>query len=271
MERDMTFIDLITNFFTHKDFLPPASEIPGTLFTPLHFIVSAIFLVGCVLLAYYLIKAKENTMKITMTVLWASVVVLEIIKIFWEMFAGKQFTFFYQGVLPLYPCSMYMFFFPLCLWSKGYVKHAACTYVCTLGLLGALINFFYPANILGSYSIISFSGILTLFNHGLMLSSAILLIGRKEIKFTGIDSLTKLFVGCVPFLIFSIPVNIVNFTLDADYMFFRCNSFILKPIGDATPDFVTVILMYIFYILLHTAPFLPSYIANMKKAKAKEN
>ena len=30
----MTFSDLIKNFFTHKDFLPSADKIPGTLFTP---------------------------------------------------------------------------------------------------------------------------------------------------------------------------------------------------------------------------------------------
>ena len=35
-----SFTDLICNFFTHKDFLPPADQLPGTLFTPLHFVAS---------------------------------------------------------------------------------------------------------------------------------------------------------------------------------------------------------------------------------------
>ena len=37
-----TLSDLLKNFFTHKDFLPSADQIPGTMFTPLHFIFSAI-------------------------------------------------------------------------------------------------------------------------------------------------------------------------------------------------------------------------------------
>ena len=261
----MSFIDLIKNFFTHKDFLPQASDLPGTLFTPLHFIVSAITLAFVVFLAILLSKVEARTMKITLTSIWAMSVTLEIIKIFWEIYSGKTVQFFAQGVLPLYPCSIFLFAFPLALWAHGLVKRAVCGYVCTLGLLGASINFFYPANILSSYSIISFSGALTLLSHGLMLCAALVIILRRELEFTGVDSFRKLITPAVPMLIFSIPVNIVNFTIDADYMFFRCNSFILKPIGDATPDFVTVILMYIFYITLHIAPFLPSYIANMRK------
>lgn len=265
----MSFLDLIKNFFTHKDFLPPASEIPGTLFTPLHFIVSAITLALVTFLAIVLSKVSVRAMKITLTSLWASSVTLEIIKIFWEMLAGKQVQFFAQGALPLYPCSIFLFTFPLALWGTGLVKRAVCGYVCTLGLLGAAINFFYPANILGSYSIISFSGALTMLSHGLMLCAALVIILRRELEFTGVDTLPKLIAPVVPMLIFSIPVNIVNFTIDADYMFFKCDSFILKPIGDATPDFVTVILMYLFYIILHVAPFLPSYIANMRKKSGK--
>ncbi len=267
----MTFIDLIKNFFTHKDFLPPPSEVPGTLFTPLHFIVSALTLALVVFLAIVLARADERVMKITMTAIWATSVTLEIIKIFWEMYSGRQVQFFAQGALPLYPCSIFLFTYPIALWSKGLVKRAVCGYVCTLGLLGAAINFFYPVNVLGSYSIISFSGALTMLSHGMMLLAALIIFIRGDLDFKGIDSFAKLAVPAVPMLIFSIPVNIVNFTIDADYMFFKCDSFILKPIGDATPDFVTVILMYVFYILLQTAPFLPSYIANMRsKAKASK-
>ncbi len=261
----MTFIDLIKNFFTHKDFLPPPSEVPGTLFTPLHFIVSGLTLALVVFLAIVLARADERVMKITMTAIWATSVTLEIIKIFWEMYSGKQVHFFAQGVLPLYPGSIFLFTYPVALWAQGLVKRAVCGYVCTLGLLGAVINFFYPVNILDSYSIVSFSGALTMLSHGMMLLAALIILLKGELEFTGIDSFAKLAVPAVPMLIFSIPVNIVNFTIDADYMFFKCDSFILKPIGDATPDFVTVILMYVFYILLHTAPFLPSYISNIRK------
>ena len=266
----MTVLDLFANFFTHKDFLPSSSEIPGTLFTPLHFIFSGICLVGFVLLAFKLSKTDEKRMKIIMTVMWAVIVILEIAKLFWETFGGKSVSFFLQGSLPLYPCSIFLFTYPIALWAKGLVKHSVSVYVCTLGLLGASINFFYPANILGSYSCISFAGCLTLFNHGTMLLAALVMILRGEVKFTGVDIGVKILCGAIPAFIVSIPVNIVNFPLNADYMFFKCDSFILKPIGDATPDFVTVILMYLFYFLIHTAPFLPSYISGKLKKRCND-
>ena len=265
----MTFLDLFLNFFTHKDFLPPASEIPGTLFTPLHFIFSGLCLAGVIIFAIYLSKTDEKNMKRILTAIWVVIVVLEIIKTLWETYGGKSVNFFVQGCLPLYPCSIFLFTYPIALWGKGLVKHSVSVYVCTLGLLGASINFFYPANILSSYSCISFAGCLTLLNHGTMLLAALVLILRGDIKFTGVNNGIEILCGAIPVLLFSIPVNIVNFTLNADYMFFKCDSFILKFIGDATPDFVTVILMYLFYILLHTAPFLPSYISGILRKRGE--
>lgn len=263
----MSILDLFANFFTHKDFLPPANEIPGTLFTPLHIIVSIIAFALVVASAIILSKIDRKKMKIILTVLWAVIVVLEIIKLFWETYCGRTVSIYIQGALPLYPCSIYMYIFPIALWGKGLVKHATGTYVCTVGALGALINFVYPANVIGRYSCISFPGSLTLFNHGVMLLSAAVLIMCSEHSFTGIDSIKKLLVGPVPVLIFSIPVNIFNFTLDADYMFFRLNSFFLGDLFGGVPDYAAVIIVYCFYIALQTIPYLPSYISNkLRKA-----
>jgi hypothetical protein len=157
-----------------------------------------------------------------------------------------------------------MYVMPFYIFGKGLVKHAACGYITTLGLLGALVNFVYPATVISTYSCISFAGFHTLFYHGSMLFVALVIMLRGDNRFTGVDSLKKLLVPAIPVLIFSIPVNIVNFTIGADYMFFKCDSFILAPIGAALPDVLNVILMYVFYILLHTLPYLPSYIKNRK-------
>ena len=260
----MTFGELFTNFFTHKDFLPSADKIPGTLFTPLHFLVSAILFALIIALAIFISKKNEKTYKIILTVLWCLLVVLEPTKILWETFTGREVSFFMQGILPLYACSMFMYVLPFYIFGKGLVRHAACGYIGTLGLVGALINFVYPVNVLGAYSCISFAGFHTLFYHGSMLFVALSMFLRGDNRFTHVDSLKKLLTPMIPVLIFSVPVNIVNFTFDADYMFFKCNSFILAPIGNALPTPVVVILMYLFYIILHTAPYLPSYIKNRK-------
>ena len=55
----MTFFDLVKNFFTHKDFLPAANRLPGTLLTPLHFAATpdwlgVIFVYGIYLLIHAL-------------------------------------------------------------------------------------------------------------------------------------------------------------------------------------------------------------------------
>ena len=50
---------LIENFFTHKDKLAPADELPGTMFTPLHFIVAGIFLAMVILCAVLIHKEKS--------------------------------------------------------------------------------------------------------------------------------------------------------------------------------------------------------------------
>ena len=53
-----TLSELFSHFFTHKDFLPPASEIAGTLFTPLHFICAGILLVLLVTTAVWVAKRR---------------------------------------------------------------------------------------------------------------------------------------------------------------------------------------------------------------------
>ena len=77
----MTFGELLSNFFTHKDFLPSADKIPGTLFTPLHWIFSVVCVTAVILLAIYLSKKDERVFKRIFTVLWAVLLVAEVTKI----------------------------------------------------------------------------------------------------------------------------------------------------------------------------------------------
>ena len=132
----MTFLDLLKNFFTHKDFLPPASELPGTMFTPLHFVFAAFWLALVIFFGIYVSRRSERTIKRVFLVLWIFLVVLEIVKIVWESCAGDGIKFEWGGVMPLYPCSIFMYAMPLVIWGKGLWRRAGCGYVCTLGFLG---------------------------------------------------------------------------------------------------------------------------------------
>lgn len=264
----MAVKELLSNFFTHKDFLPPAAEIPGTLFTPLHFAFSAVFVCFVVFLAFYFARKGEKARRTLYIAVWAIVTGWEIAKILWESCCGKEIGIELTGILPLYPCSIFMYTMPFVIWGGGKVKRAAQGYICSLGLLGGAINFVYPANVLSNYSCISFAGMHTFLYHGTMVLCAMTMLLSREHRYTGIRKWWELFLPAMPFLAVSVAANIVNFTVGADYMFFKLESFIFAPIGAALPKAVTVVITYLGYLLIHALPYLPSFVANQKKEKA---
>ncbi len=260
-----TFSALLKNFFTHKDFLPPAAEIAGTLFTPLHFVFAIILLGGIIAAAVLLSKKSFRTIRIIFTLLWAFMTVFEVAKILWETYSGASVSFEATGVLPLYPCSIYMYAMPLAIFGNEKLRYIGSGYVCSLGFLGAAINFIYPANILGNYSCISFAGVHTFLYHGTMLFTALVMLMSGYHSYKKVTRASELLLPAIPALAVSVAANAVNFSpIGSDYMFFRLNSFFFAPIGAATPDWFSVILVYLIYLLIHALPYLPFYFKNRK-------
>ena len=69
----------------------------------------------------------------------------------------------------------------------------------------------------------------------------------------------------LPCLVVSVFANAVNFShIGSDYMFFKLNSFFFAPIGAATPDILSVVLVYFIYLLIHALPYIPGYMKNRK-------
>jgi hypothetical protein len=259
----MTFSDLIKNFFTHKDFLPSADKIPGTLFTPLHLVFALILVAVVVVGAIFVARLNEKKIRIVLGIIWAVVAIFEVVKIIWESTTGKTPGFNLPYILPLYPCSIFMYAMPLVIWGKGELRRAGCGYVCTLGFVGGLINFVYPVNILARYSCISFAGMHTFFYHGAIVFAAIVVLASGYHSFGGVKKWWQLLTPSIPFAAVSIVANIVNFSkINSDYMFFKLDSFIFKPIGAALPVGACVAVMYVAYILIHAAPYIPSFIKN---------
>ncbi len=202
-------------------------------------------------------------------VLWILIVILEISKIAWETLAGKTVSFEWGGVLPLYPCSIFMYAMPFAIWGKGNVRKAACGYVCTLGMLGGLINFVYPQNILSNYSCLSFAGFHTFFYHASIVFCCVTMLKTGYHSFRGVTKAWQLLLPAVPCLAVSVIANLVNFSsIDSDYMWFKLESMFFAPIGAATEDWVSVLIVYAAYLLIHAIPYLPSYIANKRKKTA---
>ncbi len=265
----MGFWELFPNFFTHKDFLPSAEQIPGTLFTPLHLVFAALLAAVVVFGALRLSQKSERVIRRVFTALWALAVVLEVVKITWETYTGATVSFEWTGVLPLYPCSIFMYAMPLAIWGKGNVRRAGCGYVCTLGLLGGAINFVYPANILGNYSCLSFAGFHTFFYHGAIVFCALVMLLSRYHFYSPVSRWWQLLLPACPFLAVSVVANAVNFSpIGADYMFFKLNSFIFAPLGAALPDWLSVVIVYAAYLLIHGAPYLPAYIAGKRRELA---
>ena len=257
------FIFLIKNFFTHKDFLPPSSALPGTLFTPLHFIFSACVLILILFAGFSVSKKGEKSIRVTFAVIWITVTCLEIVKIVWETYSGRNVNLELGGVLPLYPCSIFMYAMPLVIWGKGYVRYMGCGYVCTLGLLGGIVNFFYPANILSNYSCISFAGFHTFLYHGAIFFCALVMLRSGYHSYKKATKARHLLLPAVPALAVSVVANIVNFSkINSDYMFFKLNSFFFAPIGAALPDGLCVLIVYLLYLIIHALPYIPFYIKN---------
>ncbi len=266
---------LLKNFFTHKDFIAEdvrAGLVPGTLFTPLHFIFSAIIfaivVVGAVLLGR---KKNEKAIKTTFIIIWATMVVFEAVKIVWETVSGKTVSFEVGGVLPLYPCSVFMYAMPFAIWGKKFVKDSACGYVCTMGLIGAAANFFYPATILPNYSCISFAGFHTFFYHGSMMFCCLVMLISGYHRYTHVKTWWQPFLAAIPLLLVSIPANIVNYSpINSDYMFFKCYMDPFASILGGLPDPVTTVLMYIGYTVIPAAFYFPSFISQQIKMRKKK-
>lgn len=261
-----TLVYLFQNFFTHKDFLPPAKSLAGTLFTPLHLAFSALLVCVILYLVHHFSRKSEKTLQRVFTVIWAAAVVFEITKIVWETYSGKTVSFEWTGILPLYPCSIFMYAMPLAIWGKGKVRYMGCGYVCSLGLLGGMINFIYPANVLSNYSCLSFAGFHTFFYHGAMVFTALVMLRSGYHSYREVTQARELLLPAVPALAVSVIANIVNFSrIDSDYMFFKLESFFFAPIGKATPDWFSVLLVYALYLLIHALPYLPAYFAYRKR------
>lgn len=256
---------ILENFFTHKDFLVPADQIPGTLFTPLQFIFEAILLSVILCSAVYVSRHKQLVRPVLMTV-WVCLVIWEFVIVTWDSVAGKTIGLDLTTNLSLYPCSIYLYAMPFFFWGRELFRRMACGYVCTLGLLGAVVNFLYPVSRLTSYSCISFAGFHTFFFHGSMLFTCLVMLLSGNHRYTRITHSWELLLPCVPSLLLSIPANIVNYSpIHADYMYFRGEFPLLAKLFANLSDIRITLILYLLYITIPALFYLPSYLAHKRR------
>ncbi len=266
--KDLSYV--IKNFFTHKDYLVPASQIPGTIYTPLQYAFVAVLVVIIIGSAIF-VSRRKNLIRPIFLRLWITLVVLEFLIIYWNSVSGKTVGLDLTVDLSLYPCSIIMYALPLMIFGKGVWKKIGYGYTCTLGFLGAAINFLYPVARLTTYSCISFPGFHTFFFHGSMLFIWLVLLLSGEHRYTNVTHWWELFLPCVLSLIVSIPANIINYSpIDADYMYFRGKFPVLQTIFAGFSEVQITLILYVLYIIVPALFYLPSYLSHKMKTRARD-
>ena len=166
---------MVSDFFGYK--LEFEGYDGGDLFGTIHilFMVGAFLFTGlvCVLTR----KTPKRRVEIFLNVLLVVVPVLEAAKICWESYYdihvyGGQFNF--SGLLPLYPCSLFLYALPLAAWAKGKPKDFALSFLTTMGVFFGLTNFVY-LNVLKIYPLFTYASMVSFNYHFLMVFTGIFL------------------------------------------------------------------------------------------------
>ena len=208
------------SFFDYKKFIEGyhGQDYWGTA----HLIFMILATIAIIVLPILLRKTKEKHIDMFLKILSVSIVVLEIIKITWEtawdLNTGGSFN--WDGLLPLYTCSMFLFMLPIAAFAKGKIKRMALAWLSTIGIFAGLTNFYLPP-ILNTYPFWTFASFLSLNFHFWMVFTGIFLSVTGYYKAKWSDTVT----AWIPLALFSVIVIPANYILQdlgyyPDYMLY---------------------------------------------------
>ena len=104
-----------------------------------------------------------------------------------------------------------------------------------------------------------------MFYHGALVFCTIVMLKSGYHSFKKASKPLDLLLPAIPALVVSIAANAMNFSpVNSDFMFFRLRSLFFAPIGEALPAPVCVMIVYVIYLIIHAAPYLPYYFKNRK-------
>ena len=256
--KDLHYV--LENFFTHRDYLVDAAQIPGTLFTPLHFLFEAVLLAVIISGALYVAK-HGKLIRPVFTGIWVTLVIWEFVIIAWDSTAGKTVGLDLRTNLSLYPCSIYLYAMPFILWGRGAPRQMACGYLFTLGMMGAVVNFLYPISRLTDYSCISFPGFHTFAFHGSMLFTYLVMVRSGMHSYATGGRWQALFYPSMFSLFLSIPANLINYSpIDADYMYFKGQFPLLQKLFVGVQPISITLILYGLYLFIPAMFYLPDYL-----------
>ena len=177
--------------------------------SPKQFIVMGTVFVLIILLSVLLRKAGKERLFNIYRVLAVFMPFLEIAKIAFSTYHGlRQGEHFdLGGMLPLYTCSMLLYFLPFVAWGKGWIRKASMAFFSSIGMVAGLTNFVY-LSAAGWYPILTFGGLYSVFFHAVIVFVGMSLLITGEYT----PSLKTIAEGMIPVLLFSafvIPLNFI--------------------------------------------------------------
>lgn len=191
---------------------------------------------------FFLNKYKtEKRIKIVLTVLWAVAVAIDLAKLIKNIYYGFNIS----GDIPFYICSLYLYTMPVVIWGKGLWQRMACTYNCTIGLFGAIVNYIMP-NVVVNNSLFSFAGFHTTLYHTILIATPLVMLctGFFKLKFKDFGW------SFLSFVVITFPVVIFNYIAGTDYMYFREGGIELVKGIATTLSYGFPIVMYAVYAVV---------------------
>ena len=176
----------------------------------LQFIVMGLLFIIIVAISIFLRKVKKEKVLTIYKVLAVVMPILEISKIIFSTYADLTHDqpFNLGGMLPLYSCSMLLYFLPFVAWGKGKMQKYSMAFFSSIGLVAGLSNFVY-LSAAGWYPIFTFGGLYSVTFHGVIVFVGISLLITELYE----PSYKTIYEGMIPVVLFSLIVIPANFII----------------------------------------------------------
>ena len=178
--------------------------------SPKQFIVMGIIFVLIIVISILLRKVKKEKVLLIYKILSFAMPVLEIAKMTFSGVADVSHGdgFNWGGGLPLYTCSMLLYFLPIVAFGKGKFQKYSMAFFTTIGIAAGLSNFVY-LSAAGWYPIFTFACLYSVIFHAILVFVGMSLLITELYK----PSFKTLYEGLIPVFIFGILVIPLNFII----------------------------------------------------------
>ncbi len=220
--------------------------------SPRQFVFMGAVLLLIIILSVILKNKREKLFRVyrVMSVLMPALELVKIVFSSYHDIANGQ-PFNWGGILPLYTCSMLLFFLPVLSWGKGKWKEYSAAFFTTVGLVAGLTNFVY-LSAAGWYPLFTYGCLHSVVYHGALVFVGLSLMISGEY----VPEIRTFYRGMIPVLLFGFLVMPVNFIIKkctadtwVDYMLLmNCNG--LPVIGDFAEMLTSRGLTLVFSLLM---------------------